>query len=47
MGEAVAKIHHREEAAVRRERAMAYAFTHQVCEIIVSIDFFSILQDQE
>lgn len=29
MGEALAKIHHREEAAVRRERAMAYAFTHQ------------------
>ncbi|KAH6829137.1 IQ-domain 9 [Perilla frutescens var. hirtella] len=29
MNEALAKIHHREEAAVRRERAMAYAFTHQ------------------
>ncbi|CAA0817830.1 IQ-domain 10 [Striga hermonthica] len=28
-GQALAKIHQREEAAVRRERAMAYAFTHQ------------------
>ncbi|PIN25585.1 hypothetical protein CDL12_01661 [Handroanthus impetiginosus] len=27
--EALARIHQREEAAVRRERAMAYAFTHQ------------------
>lgn len=41
MGEALAKIHHREEAAVRRERAMAYAFTHQVRQIIASLDFFS------
>ncbi|EPS68276.1 hypothetical protein M569_06495, partial [Genlisea aurea] len=29
MGEAVARIHRREEAASRRERAMAYAFSHQ------------------
>ncbi|KAL8468177.1 hypothetical protein ACS0TY_031421 [Phlomoides rotata] len=29
MGKALAKIHQREEAAVRRERAMAYAFSHQ------------------
>ncbi|KAL1560306.1 protein IQ-DOMAIN 9-like [Salvia divinorum] len=29
VSEALAKIHHREEAAVRRERALAYAFTHQ------------------
>ncbi|KAL1537811.1 protein IQ-DOMAIN 10-like [Salvia divinorum] len=27
--EALAKIHHREEAALRRERALAYAFTRQ------------------
>ncbi|KAL6546533.1 hypothetical protein OROMI_022254 [Orobanche minor] len=27
--EALAKIHQREEAAVKRERAMAYAFSHQ------------------
>ncbi|XP_051129066.1 protein IQ-DOMAIN 9-like isoform X2 [Andrographis paniculata] len=27
--EAIARIHQREEAAVRRERAMAYAFSHQ------------------
>ncbi|KAL2494914.1 IQ-domain 9 [Forsythia ovata] len=29
MDEALARIHHREEAALRRERAMAYAFSHQ------------------
>ncbi|XP_075523196.1 protein IQ-DOMAIN 9-like [Primulina tabacum] len=29
MDEALARIHQREEAAVRRERAMAYAFSHQ------------------
>ncbi|KAI3456185.1 hypothetical protein Pfo_012848 [Paulownia fortunei] len=29
IGEALARIHQREEAAVRRERAMAYAFSHQ------------------
>ncbi|XP_057764352.1 protein IQ-DOMAIN 9-like isoform X2 [Salvia miltiorrhiza] len=29
VSEALAKIHHREEAAVRRERALAYAFTRQ------------------
>ncbi|KAL7089098.1 hypothetical protein ACP275_13G167500 [Erythranthe tilingii] len=28
-GQALAKIHQREEASVRRERAMAYAFSHQ------------------
>lgn len=26
----LARIHQREEAAIKRERAMAYAFTHQV-----------------
>lgn len=31
MEEILARIHQREEAAVKRERAMAYAFTHQVC----------------
>jgi hypothetical protein len=30
MGEMLAMIHLREEAAVKRERAMAYAFNHQV-----------------
>lgn len=34
-GEALAKIHQREEAAVRRERAMAYAFSHQVHQILI------------
>ncbi|XP_028780290.1 protein IQ-DOMAIN 1 [Neltuma alba] len=29
MEETLARIHHREEAAVKRERAMAYAFSHQ------------------
>lgn len=28
--EALARIQQREEAAVKRERAMAYAFSHQV-----------------
>lgn len=31
MEEILARIHNREEAAVKRERAMAYAFNHQVC----------------
>lgn len=39
IGEALARIHHREEAAVKRERAMAYAFSHQVRQITVSVDF--------
>lgn len=30
MEEVLARIHQREEAAVKRERAMAYAFNHQV-----------------
>ncbi|CAA3008108.1 IQ-DOMAIN 1 [Olea europaea subsp. europaea] len=30
MDEALARIHQREEAALRREQAMAYAFSHQV-----------------
>lgn len=29
MEEALARIHHREEAAIKRERALAYAFSHQ------------------
>jgi hypothetical protein len=33
MEETLARIHLREEAAVKRERAMAYAFSHQVFEI--------------
>lgn len=31
MEEILSRIHEREEAAVKRERAMAYAFSHQVC----------------
>ena len=30
MEEVMARIHQREEAAGKRERAMAYAFSHQV-----------------
>lgn len=30
MEEILARLHQREEAAVKRERALAYAFTHQV-----------------
>lgn len=33
MEEILARIYHREEAAVKRERALAYAFSHQVCEM--------------
>ncbi|RYR18508.1 hypothetical protein Ahy_B03g063136 [Arachis hypogaea] len=33
MEEIVARLHQREEAAVKRERAMAYAFSHQECWI--------------
>lgn len=32
MEEILSRIHQREEAAVKRERAMAYAFSHQVVE---------------
>jgi hypothetical protein len=31
MEEILARIHQREDAAVKRERTMAYAFSHQVC----------------
>jgi hypothetical protein len=31
MDEILSRIQQREEAAVKRERAMAYAFNHQVC----------------
>lgn len=34
MEEVLARIHLREEAAVKRERAMAYAFSHQVYSAI-------------
>jgi len=30
MEETIARLHLREEAAVKRERTMAYAFSHQV-----------------
>jgi len=30
MEEILSRIHQREEAAIKRERAMAYAFSHQV-----------------
>ena len=32
-----ARLHHRQEAAIRRERALAYAYTHQVIHAILSI----------
>lgn len=35
MEEILARIHQREEAAVKRERTMAYAFSHQVCCAVV------------
>jgi hypothetical protein len=31
MDDILARIQQREEAAMKRERAMAYAFNHQVC----------------
>jgi hypothetical protein len=34
MEKILARIHQREEAAVKRERAMAYAFSHQVFQIL-------------
>lgn len=36
MEEVLSRIHLREEAAVKRERAMAYAFSHQVYSMIGS-----------
>ena len=33
MEEILARVYQREEASVKRERAMAYAFSHQVCEM--------------
>jgi len=34
MEEILARIRQREEAAVKRERTLAYAFTHQVCKLM-------------
>ena len=35
MDEILGRIYQREEAALKRERAMAYAFSHQVCYSIM------------
>jgi len=40
MEEILSRIHQREEAAIKRERAMAYAFSHQVQN-------FNILEQQK
>lgn len=37
MEEILGRIHHREEAAVKRERAMAYAFSHQVGQLVLGM----------
>lgn len=40
MDEILARIYQREEAAVKRERAMAYAFSHQVyCFLVRTLSF--------
>lgn len=45
MEEVLARIHLREEAAVKRERAMAYAFSHQVYSLIaLQIHHFVLLK---
>lgn len=41
MDRALSRIHQREEAALKRERAMAYAFTHQVCNSNVDLELYS------
>lgn len=35
MEEILARIHKREEASVKRERALAYSFTHQVNHVYI------------
>lgn len=40
MEEALGKIHSREAASVKRERTMAYAFSHQVSRHNQSISSF-------
>lgn len=40
MEEVLTKIHQKEAAAVKRERTMAYAFSHQVCHIAIHFIYF-------
>jgi len=37
MEEIICRLHQREEAAIKRERAMAYAFSHQVQNLFCSL----------
>lgn len=43
MEEILSRIHEREEAAVKRERAMAYAFSHQVRLSLKTLFIFYIM----
>jgi len=43
MEETLGKIHQREEAAVKRERAMAYAFSHQVGLLVLGMSLYVLL----
>ena len=43
MEEILGKIHQREEAAVKRERAMAYAFSHQVGLLVLGMSQYLVL----
>lgn len=40
----LARIHQKEDASVKRERAMAYAFSHQVCILQDEKMSFSLLR---
>lgn len=48
MEEVLARIHLREEAAVKRERALAYAYSHQVSQFIgISVlNFFALVEQK-
>lgn len=39
MEEILSRIQQREEAATKRERAMAYAFSHQACRLVTKLKF--------
>jgi len=43
MEEVLGKIHQREEAAVKRERTMAYAFSHQVGLLVLRMTQYLVL----
>ncbi|CAI9087330.1 OLC1v1021380C1 [Oldenlandia corymbosa var. corymbosa] len=45
--EVLARIHQREEAAVKRERALAYAFTHQVNRLVDFSFYFPLIVPNE